>query len=86
MFFITMDKNTIFAKLFRLTPFSHDIPAFVDFMAEYGHTITPSQVNCWQRKKGNNKSRPVPDFVFEVMFDYFYKRKEEIEDVFLTKK
>lgn len=51
MFFITMDKNTIFAKLFRLTPFSHDIPAFVDFMAEYGHTITPSQVNCWQRKK-----------------------------------
>ena len=39
MIFKAMDKNTIFAKLFRLTPFAYDIPAFIDFMAEYGHAV-----------------------------------------------
>ncbi|WP_273403989.1 hypothetical protein [Actinobacillus porcinus] len=82
MLFMIMDKNTIFAKLFRLTPFSHDVQSFIDFMAESGHVVTKSQINSWQRKQVNDKSRPVPDFVFEAMFDYFYKRKEKIRSVF----
>ena len=82
MIFKTMDKNTIFAKLFRLTPFAYDIPAFIDFMAEYGHAVTKSQVNCWQRKAGSDKSRPVPDFVFTVMFDYLYTQRKEKGDLF----
>ena len=73
MIFNAMDKNTIFAKLFRLTPFAYDIPAFIDFMAEYGHAVTKSQVNCWQRKRGSKKSRPVPDFAFKAIFNYLKK-------------
>jgi hypothetical protein len=83
MLFMTMDENIIFAKLFRLTPFSHDVQSFIDFMAESGHVVTKSQINSWQRKQGNDKSRPVPDFVFEAMFDYFYKRREKIKSAFL---
>ena len=65
-----MDKNTIFAKLFRLTPFAYDVPAFIDFMEKDGHAVTKSQVNCWQRKRGSKKSRPVPDFAFKAIFNY----------------
>lgn len=82
MFFLVMDKNTIFAKLFRLTPFSHNIPAFIELMAESGHIVTKSQINCWQRKEGGDKSRPVPDFVFEVIFKYLSERKKQGLDIF----
>ena len=68
-----MDKNTIFAKLFRLTPFAYDVPAFIDFMEKDGHAVTKSQVNCWQRKRGSKKSRPVPDFAFKAIFNYLKK-------------
>ncbi|OOF41017.1 hypothetical protein BKK50_08990 [Rodentibacter rarus] len=70
-----MDKNTIFAKLFRLTPFSYDIPSFIELMAKSGYSVTKSQINCWQRREGTEKSRPVPDFVFEVIFSYLFERK-----------
>ncbi|GJI56936.1 hypothetical protein HEMROJRC1_20480 [Rodentibacter sp. JRC1] len=70
-----MDKNTIFAKLFRLTPFSYDIPSFIELMAKSGYSVTKSQINCWQRKEGSEKSRPVPDFVFEVIFNYLFDQK-----------
>ena len=68
-----MDKNTIFAKLFRLTPFAYDVPAFIDFMEKDGHAVTKSQVNCGQRKRGRKKSRPVPDFAFKAIFNYLKK-------------
>ena len=73
MIFKAMDKNTIFAKLFRLTPFAYDVPAFIDFMEKDGHAVTKSQVNCWQRKRGSKKSRPVPDFAFKAIFNYLKK-------------
>ena len=68
-----MDKNIIFAKLFRLTPFAYNVPAFIDFMEKDGHTVTKSQVHCWQRKRGSKKSRPVPDFAFKAIFNYLKK-------------
>jgi len=85
MFFFTMDKNTIFAKLFRLTPFSHNVQAFIDLMAESGHSVTKSQINCWQRKPGGEKSRPVPDFALDAILDYYYLHKEELKEALASK-
>ena len=79
-----MDKNTIFAKLFRMTPFSYNVELFIDYMKEQGYLITKSQVNCWQRKAGSEKSRPVPDFVFTMIFDYINKNRIEVAE-FLKK-
>ena len=80
-----MDKNTIFAKLFRMTPFSYDVESFIDYMTEKGYSITKSQVNCWQRKAGSEKSRTVPDFVFTVIFNYINNNKIEVAEFLKSK-
>ena len=80
-----MDKNTIFAKLFRMTPFSYNVELFIDYMKEQGYSITKSQVNCWQRKVGSDKSRPVPDFVFTMIFNYIHDNKIEVAEFIKSK-
>ena len=67
-----------------MTPFSYDVESFIDYMKEQGYSITKSQVNCWQRKAGSEKSRPVPDFVFTMIFNYIHNNKIEVAE-FLKK-
>ena len=71
---LNMERNQILGALLSLTDFTKDVPSFIQLLKDKGYSpITPNQIRSWRRVGGNR----APDFVFEVLFDYLFERKNQ---------
>lgn len=75
-----MTKNKIFSLLLSLTGYTKDVDAFIELLAEKGYKpISQNQIRSWRRDSGN----PAPDFVFDILFEKLFEKKEVNPKFFL---
>lgn len=77
-----MQKNQIFNSLLHLSGLSDDLDAAIELMKIEGYDVSLNQLRNWRRSQNTRNYRPVPDFAFQVVFNYLFEMKRLNEDAF----
>lgn len=76
---ILMNKNKIFNSLLHLSGLGNDINLIIQIMENAGYSVSVNQIRDWRRGEQSRNYKPVPGFVFEVIFDYLFELKKQKE-------
>ncbi|MDO4779347.1 hypothetical protein ACFGY2_11600 [Pasteurella multocida] len=71
-----MNKNKIFNSLLHLSGLANDPDLIIQIMANAGYSISLNQIRDWRRGEQSRNYKPVPSFVFDVIFDYLFELKK----------
>lgn len=81
-----MGKNKIFNSLLHLSGLSRNLDLVIELMGKAGYRVSLSQIRDWRRGQSARNYKPVPDFAFEVIFNYLFEVKKAKIDSFIETK